>query len=170
MAHQFDCKNVIATLGTSLTTGHGRILKRYAKNVVLLFDSDTAGVEAGNRALEVCLANRIDIKIALLPAGNDPCDFLLAAGKEKFQHLIENATDVFEFKYARLKEAFDTDQTFAGRSTATEQFLQTVAMAIRSGNLPAIDRGLIINRLTKIVGLNSRQINTELAKPCLSFT
>ena len=50
MAHQFGVSNVVATLGTSFTAGHARILRRYAKKVVLLFDSDTAGLEAANRA------------------------------------------------------------------------------------------------------------------------
>jgi len=61
MAHSKGCNNVVATLGTSFTTGHGRILRRYAKKVVLVFDSDTAGLEAANRALEVCLSQHIDI-------------------------------------------------------------------------------------------------------------
>jgi DNA primase len=79
MAHQFGCGNVVATLGTSLTAGHGRILRRFAKKVVLVFDSDVAGIEAANRALDVCLAQRIDIKLAFVSEGKDPCDFLLVA-------------------------------------------------------------------------------------------
>ena len=98
MAHQFGCDNVVATLGTSLTTGHARILRRYAKKVVWIFDGDIAGVEAANRALGICLAQRIDIKLASVPEGKDPCDFLLSAGKERFEQLVEDAVDVFEFK------------------------------------------------------------------------
>jgi DNA primase len=95
MAHQFGTANVIATLGTSFTAGHARILRRYAKKVVLLFDSDVAGIEAANRALGVALGSRIDIALASVPEGKDPCDFLLAQGKDAFERVIENATDVF---------------------------------------------------------------------------
>jgi DNA primase len=164
MAHSKGCDNVVATLGTSFTSGHGRILRRYAKKVVLIFDSDTAGMEAANRALEVCLAQRIDIALASVPEGKDPCDFLLATGKDRFEQLIDEAADVFQFKWNRLTESFSRDETFAGRKAAIEEFLQTIATSLWSGNLAAIDKGLIVNRLSKIIGLDSKEINAELSK------
>jgi len=164
MAHQFGCCNVVATLGTSFTTGHARILRRYAKKIVLLFDSDVAGTEAANRALEVCLAQRIDIKLATVPDGKDPCDFILSAGKERFEQLIEEAIDVFDFKWQRLVEKFKADQTFAGRKAAGEEFLQTIATALHSGNLSAMDKGLVVNRLAKIIGTDARAINYEITR------
>jgi len=162
MAHQFGFDNVVAALGTSFTTGHGRILRRYAKKIVLIFDSDTAGTEAANRALQVCLSQHIDIKIASIPGQKDPCDFLLSAPKEQFEKLIADATDVFEFKWQRLKESFDTDNTLSDRKQAIEEFLLAIAAAANTGNLSAIDKGLIINRLSSIIGLDTKQINAEL--------
>lgn len=164
MAHQVGCNNVIATLGTSLTAGHGRILRRYAKNIVILFDNDVAGNEAANRALEVCLSQHIDIKLATVPEGKDPCDFILASGREEFEKVISNATDVFSFKWDRLKDNFEKDQTLTGNKAAIEEFLQTVAVAISNGKLPAIDKGLIVNRLSRVIGLGTKQINAELDK------
>lgn len=164
MAHQFGCTNVVATLGTSFTSGHARLLRRYAKKIVLVFDSDTAGIEATNRALEICLAQRIDIKIASVPEGKDPCDFLLTAGKERFQRLVEQAVDVFEFKWNRLIQSFGRDDTLVDNKAAIEEFLQTIATAIWAGNLPLIETGLIVNRVSRIIGLSSKQINAELSK------
>jgi len=164
MAHSKGCDNVVAALGTSFTSGQGRILRRYAKKVVLIFDSDTAGMEAANRALEICLAQHIDIALASVPEGKDPCDFLLAAGKERFEQLIDEAVDVFQFKWNRLTESFSRDETLAGRKSAIEEFLQTVATSLWSGNLAAIERGLIVNRLSKIIGLDSKEINAELCR------
>jgi DNA primase len=164
MAHSKGCDNVVAALGTSFTTGHGRILRRYAKKIVLIFDSDTAGMEAANRALEVCLAGHIDIALASVPEGKDPCDFLLSAGKERFEKLVDEAVDVFQFKWNRLTENFGKDETLAGRRAAIEDFLQAAATSLRSGNLAAIERGLIVNRLSKIIGLDSKEINAELNK------
>ncbi|UCE99314.1 MAG: DNA primase [Planctomycetota bacterium] len=164
MAHQCGCENVVASLGTSFTAGHGRILRRYAKKVVLVFDSDTAGVEAANRALEVCVSQRIDIKLASVPQAKDPCDFLLTDGKEPFDQLVEDAVDVFRFKWNRLIEAFGTERTLVDNKAAIEEFLQTVAAAVWSGKLPAIDRGLIVNRLSKIIATDAKEINAELAK------
>jgi len=164
MAHQFGCTNVVATLGTSFTAGHGRILRRYAKKVVLLFDSDVAGIEAANRALDVCLSQRIDIRLASVPQGKDPCDFLLAAGKERFEHLVNDAVDVFQFKWNRLTASFGSDDTLAGKRIAIEEYLQTIATALWAGNVPPIDRGLIVNQISKIIGLDGKQINAELSR------
>ena len=162
MAHQFGCGNVVAALGTSFTAGHGRLLRRYAKKVVLIFDSDVAGIEAANRALDVCLAQRIDIKLASVPEGKDPCDFLLAAGKEGFERIIDEAVDVFRFKWDRLREKFATDDTLAGKRSAVDEYLQTIATGLQAGKISDIDLGLRVNQISKIIGLDSRQINAEL--------
>jgi DNA primase len=162
MAHQFGCCNVVATLGTSLTAGHGRLLRRYAKKVVLIFDSDIAGMEAANRALDVCLSQRIDIKIASVPQGKDPCDYLLTAGKEGFERLIDEATDVFRFKWDRLKEKFNSDDTLVGKRAAIEEYLETIATGLLAGNVSGLDCGLRVNQISKIIGLDSKQINAEL--------
>ena len=164
MAHQFGCANVVAALGTSFTSGHGRILRRYAKKVVLIFDSDTAGLEAANRALEVCISQYIDIKLASVPEQKDPCDFLLTSGKEAFEQLVETAVDAFQFKWNRLIEKFGSDGTLMDNKAAVEEFLETIATAIRAGNLPAIDRGLIVNRLSRIIGTDTKEINAELRR------
>jgi len=164
MAHQFGCTNVVATLGTSFTAGHGRILRRYAKKVVLLFDSDVAGIEAANRALDVCLSQRVDIRLASVPEGKDPCDFLLAAGKERFERLLNDAVDVFQFKWNRLTASFGSEDTLAGKRLAIEEYLQTIATALWAGNVSPIDRGLIVNQVSKIIGLDNKQINAELSR------
>ena len=164
MAHTKGCANVVAALGTSFTAGQGRLLKRYAKKVVLIFDSDTAGAEAANRALEVCLAQGIDIKLTSVPEGKDPCDFLLTSGRQRFEELVNAATDVFKFKWDRLTRRFGSDDTLAGKRSAVEEFLHTIATALYAGNLAAIDRGLIVNRLSGIIGLDGRTINAELTR------
>ena len=164
MAHQFGCCNVVATLGTSLTAGHGRILRRYAKKVVLIFDNDVAGIEAANRALDVCLSQRIDIKIASVPEGKDPCDFVLAAGKEGFERLVNEAVDVFQFKWDRLREKFVGDDTLAGKRAAIEEYLETITTGLLAGNVSDLDCGLRVNQISKIIGLDSKQINAELNK------
>lgn len=164
MAHTHGISNCVATLGTSFTAGHARILRRYAKKAVLVFDSDAAGIEAANRALDVCVSQHIDIKLTSVPGQKDPCDYLLAAGKEKFQHLIDNAVDVFVFKWDRLTKTLQKNDTLIDRKAAIEQFLQTIANAMQAGAISPIEKGLIVNRLSKIIGLNNKQINNELDK------
>ncbi len=164
MAHQFGCTNVVAALGTSFTPGHGRILRRYAERVVLLFDSDTAGRAAANRALEVCLSQRLDIKLAFVPEGKDPCEFLLVAGKEAFQNVINQGTDVLQFKWDRLQEAFAGEESLTGRRAVLEEFLQAIATGLVSNNLPVLEIGLIVNKVAKIIGLTPRELNADLSK------
>jgi len=164
MAHSKGFTNAVASLGTSFTAGQARILRRYAKAIVLIFDSDTAGIEAANRALEICIAQRIDIKLASLPEGKDPCDFLLSAGKEQFEQLLKDTVDVFEFKWNRLTQSFTTDGALVDKKAAVEEFLQTIATSLWAGKLAPIDRGLIVNRLSKIIGLGPKEINAELRK------
>ena len=164
MAHQFGCANVVATLGTSFTTGHGRTLRRYAKRVVLVYDSDVAGMEAANRALEVCLSQRLDIKLGFVPEGKDPCEFLLVAGKEAFDRVVDGATDVLQFKWDRLRMAFEGDDSLANRRTILNEFLQAVATGLAANNIPVLDSGLIVNKLSKIIGLTPREINADLSR------
>jgi len=164
MAHQFGCANVVATLGTSFTTGHGRTLRRYAKRVVLVYDSDVAGMEAANRALEVCLSQRLDIKLGFVPEGKDPCEFLLVAGKEAFDRVVDGATDVLQFKWDRLRTAFEGDDSLANRRTILNEFLQAVATGLAANNIPVLDSGLIVNKLSKIIGLTPREINADLSR------
>jgi DNA primase len=164
MAHQFGCRNVVATLGTSFTGGHARVLRRYAKRIVLVFDSDTAGMEAANRALEVCLAERIDIKLAFVGEGKDPCEFLLTAGAEAFEQVVADAVDVMEFKWQRLVDGLGSSDNFTDRRAVTEEYLRTVATAIKGGRVDPIGKGLIVGKLAEIIGLSSNQINRELAR------
>ena len=139
MAHQVGCTNVVATLGTSFTAGHGRTLRRYAKRVVLLFDSDTAGMAAANRALEVCLSQHLDIKLAFVPQGKDPCDFAILAGKEGLDRVIEQAVDVLQFKWdklngdVRLRRHAGQPQGGAGRVSSGDRHRDGVGDAARDG-------------------------------------
>jgi DNA primase len=162
MAHQNGCRNVVATLGTSLTSGHARLLRRFAKDIVLIFDSDIAGATAAERALEICLAERIDIRVTSVPQGKDPCDFILSAGGKAFEQLIENAVDVMEYRWARLSEKFGKSDNLTDRRNATEEFLRTVSTALKGGRVDAIMQGLIINRLSRILQIRPEDIRKEI--------
>lgn len=164
MAHQHGCTNVVATLGTSFTPGHGRTLRRYAKKVVLLFDSDTAGMAAANRALEVCLSQHLDIKLAFVPQGKDPCEFLLVAGKAGLDRVVEQAVDVLQFKWDKLTETFASGDTMAGRKAALDEFLQAIALGIASETLPVAESGAFVHKVAKIIGLSARDLYGELER------
>ncbi len=104
--YQAGIRNVVATLGTALTADHGRLLKRYTKNIVLLFDGDNAGIEAAERSLEVLLSENLLPRVCFLADGMDPDDFLKANSAEDLKSEIRASKDLFDFKLARLLENF----------------------------------------------------------------
>jgi DNA primase len=95
-------QNVVAPQGTALTDQHARILKRYANEVVLCFDSDEAGQSAAVRSLDHLLASGLAVRVAVVPAPHDPDSFIKASGGEAFRKLIENAEGFFDYYLNRL--------------------------------------------------------------------
>ncbi len=170
IAHQAGCANVVAALGTSFTEGHAKVLRRYAKRIVLVFDNDVAGMEAANRALEVCLAQRIDIKLTFVSQGNDPCDFILSEGAEAFKQLVADSIDVMEYKWQRLQAGLSASDTLADRRRITEEYLRTVATAVAAGRRDAVAEGLIGTKLSRIIGLSEQETRRQLERYARSMT
>jgi DNA primase len=164
MAHQCGVRNVVAALGTSLTSGHARILRRYAKRIVLVFDSDVAGRSAANRALDVCLSEKVDIQLAFVPEGKDPCDYVLEAGAEAFRRVIETAQDVLEFKWNVLEQQLEAGQSLGDRTEAIRQFLQTSAAAINARSVDSVSRTVLLSRLGELMKIPPSRIEQELVK------
>jgi len=100
-AHQVGLCNVVGTLGTALGEDHVQGLRRLADLVVLVFDGDTAGQTAADRALEFFLGHELDVRILSLPANLDPCDFLLKEGADAFRELVAGAVDPLAFVLER---------------------------------------------------------------------
>src|SRR5437762_13080091 len=95
-------QNVVAPQGTAFTSEHGRILKRYVEEVVLCFDSDTAGQNAAVRSLDHLLAAGLAVRVAVVPAPDDPDSFIKAQGGEEFTKLISKAAGFYDYYLDRL--------------------------------------------------------------------
>ena len=95
--NQYDIKNVVATLGTSLTSSHVSTLKRYTKNIITIFDADDAGEKAATRSLDNFLKEGVSPKIALLPSDFDPDSFIRKSGKKAFEKIIADSIPLVEF-------------------------------------------------------------------------
>src|SRR5205823_6883522 len=102
MAHQFGASNVVSILGTAMTEQHVAILRRFADRIVLLFDADTAGDLAVNRAVELFLTQPVEIAIASMPEGVDPDEYLLQHGADGFAKLLSDASDAVTYKWKQL--------------------------------------------------------------------
>ncbi len=94
---QHGISNVVATLGTALTSDQTRKLKGYARNVVVLFDPDEAGREAALKGFPLFLNEGISAKVLVLPHGQDPDSFVNARGRDAFMQLLGKAKPIFDF-------------------------------------------------------------------------
>lgn len=97
MCHQYGFTNTIAPLGTALTSGQLKKLKRFSNKVLLIFDGDAAGIAATKRSLELCYSEGIISKVLLLPDGEDPDTFLRKNGGDAFRKYISRAISPVEF-------------------------------------------------------------------------
>ncbi len=95
--YQHGIKNTVASLGTALTADHVRILKGYAPKMVLVFDSDNAGINAAKRSIRVFVNEGVDTRILILPGDNDPDSFVMDHGPDAFNELVTNADTVMDF-------------------------------------------------------------------------
>ena len=97
--HQNGIHNVVASSGTSLTTDQVKLIRRYTKNVTILFDGDNAGIKASFRGINLFLQERLSVKACLFPDGEDPDSFAKAHSVEEIEAFIgENAKDFVSFK------------------------------------------------------------------------
>lgn len=103
--HQAGVENVVASSGTSLTTGQIRLIHRFTDNIIVLYDGDMAGIKASLRGIDMLLEEGLNVKIVLLPEGEDPDSFARQQNATSFQEFIKaNETDFIRFKSNLLLE------------------------------------------------------------------
>ena len=105
--HQAGFDNAVASLGTSLTSGHASLLKRYTKEVYITYDSDGAGVKAALRAIPILKEAGIITKVINMQPYKDPDEFIKALGAEEYQKRIDSATNSFMFEIQVLEQNYD---------------------------------------------------------------
>lgn len=105
--HQAGFTNSVASLGTSLTTGQAMLLKRFADEIIITYDSDTAGTDATLRAIPILKEAGLVVKVIHLKPYKDPDEFLKAMGKETFIQRAEKAMNHFYFEVEVLEEQYD---------------------------------------------------------------
>lgn len=163
-AFQNGVENAVATLGTALTAGHARLLRRYADTVYLVYDGDFAGEKASDRGLDIFLEEEVDAHILSLPEGFDPCDYLLERGGEGFRELTESAQEIFEFKVALASKRHDLS-TVAGQSRALDEILETVAKVPAGARQELYVAGNeVLRDLAERLGVSERALRDRLKR------
>lgn len=157
MAHQHGVKHVVATMGTALNEAHVRQLRRFVPRVVLVFDADAGGVTGVDRALEIFVGCDVELAIATLPEGLDPCDLLAAQGTEAFRRVLAGAVDALDFKLNQLVET--SGNTIEGTKRVVDATLGVMALAPESaGHTGQVKRELLVTRLAHRFGLRQETV------------
>ncbi|HRF86193.1 MAG TPA: DNA primase [Alloprevotella sp.] len=142
--HQSGIENVVASSGTSLTEGQIRLIHRFTNNITVLYDGDSAGIKASLRGIDMLLAEGMNIKVLLLPDGDDPDSFARKHNAAGFQEYLEqHQVDFIRFKTGLLLED--------------------------SGNDPIKRAGLIQDVVNSISVIPDRIIRQMYAKECASM-
>lgn len=123
--HTVGIKNVVASQGTALTVQHAKLIKRYADEVVLIFDSDTAGVSAALSTSKLFLENELSVRIATLPNGEDPDSLILKHGANIFKKEINDALPALNFLIKTIENKED-QTTVVGRKRMRNQIMDFI--------------------------------------------
>jgi DNA primase len=169
MAHQMGVVPVVATMGTALNARHVRQLRRFAPRVVLVFDADAGGDTGVDRALAIFVSQDVELAVATLPAGLDPCDLLLAQGPDAFRAVLDGAVDALEFKLTHVLAGEGRGgvtppvQGVEGRRRAVESVLSVIAQApALPGHAGAVKMQLLINRIAHRLALKEETVWARL--------
>jgi len=117
--------HIVASSGTALTTEQIRMLKRYTRNVILVFDADKAGELASLRSMDLFLEEEMNVRIATLPKGEDPDSFVRKFGLEKFVEEINSAHNVFSYKLGLLRSK-SSKGNIAHKTNVAHEMLTTI--------------------------------------------
>ncbi len=158
MVFEAGFQNVVAGQGTAFTEHHAKALKRLCNEVVLCYDSDNAGYKAAGRAFEILSPIGLAVKVASLPAGEDPDSLLRKQGKEAFQAVIGGAEDFLEYQIRRLRASGKGDG-MVERVRMAEQVAG--AISILTG---VAQRVAAVNKVAKLLEVSEEQLNAMVKR------
>ncbi len=159
--NQAGFQNAVATLGTALTREQAMLMKRYADEVVICYDSDEAGQKATSRAIPILRNAGLLVRILTVPSGKDPDEFIKskgADGPEAFRALVEKSGNDVEYRLQKLRSNYNLNT-----SDGKVQFLEEATKVIAAIYSP-IERDVYISRLCKEFEISKdsfvRQVNS----------
>ncbi|MGQ9755703.1 MAG: DNA primase [Desulfotomaculales bacterium] len=157
-AHRYGITNAVAPLGTSLTREQGRLLMRYAMDVVIAFDADAAGVAASIRGLDLLQEIGCRVRVVAIPQGKDPDEFLRREGLEAWQALMNGAVPLLEYKLGKFLSGQRC--TTAAEKLAALRYVLPNLKAMRN----AVEREEGIRTVERMLSLSWETIRGELKK------
>ncbi|HGE70071.1 TPA: DNA primase [Candidatus Poribacteria bacterium] len=150
--------NVVASLGTSLTDSHVKLIKRYTDEVIIAYDSDKAGAEASARGMNLLIKADVRVRMLTIPSEKDPDDFIRENGADAFRKLISSAVDLVEYKIDRINKQIGID-TAEGKKKAVDDLVSTLASM---GNL--VQRSEYVKKSAERLNIEEEYIWQQLSK------
>ena len=156
--HQAGIDFAVASLGTALTNMQGRILRKYADEIVISYDSDTAGQRATERGLEILVQLGCRVKVIQTPDGKDPDEYIRRNGAKKFKNLIDRALSLLEYKISLLKKMHPQDNP-EGKLA----FLNGVADLLSEQD-NFLEREMVIKRISQDYDITEDALHAEVER------
>ena len=158
-AHLFGIKNVVASLGTSLTLEQGKLLMRYTTEAVLAYDSDQAGVQATLRGLDILQKLGFNVRVVTVPNGKDPDGFIRLAGADAFENLIKNSLDLIEYKLWQFQNSLGRNVSFTDKLSAVKAILPNL-----DNMHSAVEREEAVKKASYILKISWEAIYSDLLR------
>jgi DNA primase len=155
---QAGIKNIVASSGTALTEEQIELISRYAKNITLVYDADSAGSKATLRGVDLIIEQGLDVKVATLPEGDDPDSFVKKNGGAAFEQLLSDAVSFLDFK-ARMFQLQGALETPEGQAEAVRSVVETLAKM-----KDELKRSFYVKKLAERYGLYESVLYRELEK------
>ena len=156
--HQAGVENVVASSGTSLTIDQIRLIRRFTNNLTIIYDSDAAGIKASLRGIDLVLHEGMNVRVVLLPEGDDPDSFARAhSAAEVQEYIAKNAENFITFKANLLLSETDNDPI--KRSEVTRNMITSIAQ------IPdTVKRSEFIKECAKLMNVDENMLISEVAR------
>ena len=156
--HQAGIEHVVASSGTSLTTDQIRLLKRFTNNITVIYDGDSAGIHASLRGIDMILQEGMNVRVVLLPDGEDPDSFARAHSAQELEaYILDNEQDFLAFKARLLLQEAKGDP--ARKAALIKDMVQSIVQ------IPdAIQRSVYIKECALIMDIDERILVEEVAR------
>ena len=154
--HQGGFKNVVASMGTSLTQEQARLIKRYCSTVLISYDGDSAGQKANMRGLEILKSEGIDVRVVPLPDGLDPDDVIKKLGAEVYRKCLDSAMPLIDYKMKVARMGYDLN-----KPEDKVKYVGDALKVVRSAE-SAAERELLLKNLRDETGISFEALSRDL--------
>ena len=153
--YQAGFKNVVASMGTSLTKDQARLIKRYTENVLISYDGDFAGQKADLRGLEILKSENLSVKVVPMPDGLDPDD-VAKQGADAYQKCLDEAMPLIDYKLHALERKYDISKTEEKR-----KFVSSALQVVKTEKSESV-REELLKKLREKTGITYNALERDL--------